>query len=168
MVKLKGYKKLNKAITAPLKQFGIKKAVCGKSYCYLFNKEKIIFQLTIGIEDKWFNTFVKKRFNYKIEYPFVISLLHEVGHHLNNEDIDGEVYAFCLSEKARIDKEMPSATKKRQKELEFQYFSLPDEIMATAWAINYAKKHPKKIKKMWRKMQPAILEFYAKNNITDD
>ena len=168
MAKLKGYKKLNKAITAPLKQFGIKKAVCGKSYSYLFNKEKIIFQLTIGIEDEWFNTFVKKRFDYKIEYPFVISLLHEVGHHLNNEDIDGEVYAFCLSEKARIDREMLSASKKRQKELEFQYFSLPDEIMATAWAINYAKKHPKKIKKMWRKMQPAILEFYAKNNITDD
>ena len=169
MTKIKGYKKLNKVVSAPLKQFGIKKAVCGDIYCYCFDSEKIYFKLTVDREDRLFNEFVKERFNYDVkEYGFIISLLHEVGHHKNNDDVDGDVYDFCLKEKNRIETEIKNATRLKYKKLQCQYFNLPDEIMATAWAVNYAKKHPKKIKKMWHKIQPAILKFYTKNKITDD
>ena len=43
--------------------------------------------------------------------------------------------------------------------------NLTDEKMATAWAVEYARKHPKKIKKMWHKIYPAIIEFYETNGI---
>jgi hypothetical protein len=40
--------------------------------------------------------------------------------------------------------------------------------MATQWAVNYAKKHPKKIKKMWERMKVNILAFYIENGLDDD
>ena len=121
-----------------------------------------------GIEDIWFTEFIKERFNYDVRYPFVMSLLHEVGHHKNNDDVVGEVYDFCLAEKERIMYEtMATDDEETAKALTWQYFNLPDEIMATAWAVNYARKHPKKIKKKWKKMRSALLDFYEKNNFKD-
>ena len=70
--------------------------------------------------------------------------------------------------RARIQEEMLTATGAESKALEWQYFNLPDEIMATQWAVNYAKEHPKKIKKMWKKAQSALLDFYKKNGVLDD
>ena len=40
--------------------------------------------------------------------------------------------------------------------------------MATQWAVNYAKKHPKKIRDMWERMKANILAFYAENGLADD
>jgi hypothetical protein len=170
MAKVKGIKKLNKAISAPLvKRFGISKAVCSSEYSYIFEDESITFKLTEGTtEDEWFAEFIKERFGYEVKYPFVISLLHEVGHHKANDDIDGMVYDFCMAEKERINAEMQDADADRSKALEWQYFNLPDEIMATQWAVNYAKKHPKKIQNMWERMKANILAFYAENGLADD
>ena len=164
MAKVKGAKVLNKAITKELSTFGIKKAICTDEYSYIFDKEIVTYKLTEGtVEDKWFTKFIKERFDYDVRYPFIISLLHEVGHHKTSDDISDGVYNFCMAEKERINEEMLTATGKESKKLEWQYFNLPDEIMATKWAVDYAKKHPKKIKKMWKKSQKALLEFYQKN-----
>ena len=169
MAKVKGAKVLNKVISDELAVFGIKKAVCTNEYSYLYDKEMVTYKLTEGTtEDLWFTEFIKDRFGYEVRYPFIISLLHEVGHHKANDDIVGEVYDFCMSEKARIQEEMLTATGAESKALEWQYFNLPDEIMATQWAVNYAKEHPKKIKKMWKKAQSALLDFYKKNGVLDD
>ena len=43
--------------------------------------------------------------------------------------------------------------------LSFQYFSLPDEIMATQWAVNYAETHKKELKKMLKRITPVIEEY---------
>jgi len=165
----KGRKVLNKTISNELSAFGIKKAVCGDEYSYDYDKEIVTFKESEnGIEDIWFTEFIKERFNYDVRYPFVMSLLHEVGHHKNNDDVVGEVYDFCLAEKERIMYEtMATDDEETAKALTWQYFNLPDEIMATAWAVNYARKHPKKIKKMWKKMRSALLDFYEKNNFKD-
>ena len=45
---------------------------------------------------------------------------------------------------------------------------LPDEIIATAWAVNYAKQHPQKIRKMHNAILNALMEFYTINNLTED
>lgn len=168
-MKIKGKKKLNKAISAQLAPFGIAKAVCSDEYSYLFDKEKVTFKLTEGTtEDLWFAEFIKERFDYEVRYPFVISLLHEVGHHKANNEIEGTIYDFCMAEKARISVEMEEADADRSKVLEWEYFCLPDEIMATQWAVNWAKTHPKQIEIMWSKMQSALMEFYKKNGVLDD
>ena len=164
MAKVKGAKVLNKAITEELSTFGIKKAVCTDTYSYLYDKEMVTYKLTENTaEDKWFIEFIKERFDYNVRYPFIMSLLHEVGHHKANDDVCGEVYDFCIEEKKRIEKEIQTANAEETKKLEWQYFNLPDEIMATKWAVDYAKAHPKKIKKMWEKSQKALLDFYKKN-----
>ena len=56
----------------------------------------------------------------------------------------------------------------RSKELEFEYFNLPDEIMATQWAVNYIKNNPERVKIMWHNIQKALKKFYKKNKVTED
>ena len=166
--KIKGVKKLNKTISAQLAPFGISKAVLTDEYAYHFDTEKVTYKITDGdIEDIWFAEFIEERFGYHVTNSFIISLLHEIGHHKANDAITDDVYDFCLSEKERIAEEMLTADDEYSKKLEWQYFNLPDEIMATQWAVNYAINHPKKLIKMWDVMQKAFNKFYTKNNITE-
>ena len=169
MTKLKGLNELNKAISAEVKPFGISEAFCETEYSYYFDTEKVGFSLVEGEADMIFNEFIEDRFDYTVKNQFIISLLHEIGHHKANDDIDGEVYDFCLKEKERISEAMAEATTiAERRKLHFQYFNLPDEIMATAWAVGYAKKHPKKIKKMWENCEKALHKFYEVNEVTGD
>ena len=168
MAELKGKDKLNKAISKELKPFGISSANLSDEYAYYFEDESVSFKLTSAIEDRWFNEFIAERFNYVCDVPFVLSLLHEIGHHKANDEIEGAIYDFCIAEKERISEEMQTANADQSKVLEWQYFNLPDEIMATQWAVNYAKKHPKKIQNMWERMRANILAFYAENGLADD
>ena len=168
MTELKGKDKLNKAISKELKPFGISSANLSDEYAYYFEDESVSFKLTSAVEDRWFNEFVAERFNYVCDVPFVLSLLHEIGHHKANDEIEGAIYDFCIAEKERISEEMKTANADQSKVLEWQYFNLPDEIMATQWAVNYAKKHPKKIQNMWERMKANILAFYAENGLADD
>ena len=90
-MKLKGKKKLNKIISAQLAPFGISKARLSDTFAYHFDKQKIDFKISLDIEDAFFSVFIKERFNYDDKgNEFVISLLHEVGHHLANEEINGD------------------------------------------------------------------------------
>jgi len=164
--KIKGVKTLNQAIYKPLAKFGISEVSLSDEYSYIFESESITFKVTETIEDKWFMDFVKERFNYETEY-FIMSLLHEIGHHKANDEIEGDIYNFCTNEKERITRELENKniTAKRARELEFQYFNLPDEIMATQWAVTYAKEHPQEIEQMWGEMLPAIQDFYSVNGL---
>lgn len=165
MKKIKGLKKLNQAVSAQLKPFGIASAFCRQMYAYHYTTEQVEFTLQVTIADEWFNEFIKERFNYDVKYPFIIALLHEVGHHKANDEIDGAIADFCELEKKRITRAMQQVEddEEKQKFFEWQYFNLPDEIMATQWAINYAKKHPKKIVRMWKAIEPVIIDLYRKN-----
>lgn len=169
MNKLKGKAKLNKAISAELKPFGISKAELSDEYSYCFEDESIAFKITEnGMEDIFFNDFIKERFDYVCAFPFVLSLLHEVGHHKANDEIEGAIYDFCIAEKERINIAINESSDIEEiKAFEYQYFNLPDEIMATQWAVNYAKTHPKKIAEMWTKMKKALFEFYKTNGVFD-
>ena len=166
MAKVKGTKKLCKAISTQLKPFGITKAVLSTEYSYVFADGSVTFKITEGeIEDIWFNEFIEERFGYHVDNTFIMSLLHEIGHAKANWEIEGDISKFCDLEKERIFKGMEeyAGNREEQKILEWQYFNLPDEIMATQWAVNYATKHPKKIKKMWKEFEKAFHEFYEKN-----
>lgn len=170
MAKLKGLNELNKAVSAEVKPFGIEEAFCeGFNYSYHFDTEKIGFTIVEDESDRLFNEFIEERFGYTVKSTFIISLLHEIGHYKANDDIIDSVYDFCEEEKERIFSEMSNAkTLAERRKLQYQYFNLPDEIMATAWAVGYAKKHPKKIKKMWENCEKALHKFYEINEVTGD
>jgi hypothetical protein len=171
MAKLKGEKKLNKELTTAFKDFGVD-MVMTDSYQYSMTDEEVGFCLLEGrLEDDLFNEFVKERFGYKVTNTFMISILHEIGHHYTLEDIytSDFVCDFCHKEKERIEAALQNTTKRKEiKRLEWEYFSLPDELAATAWAVNYARTHKKKLDKIWLKVQAAITRFYAKNITEED
>lgn len=171
-VRIKGKKKLNKAILAEVAPFGIQSAKLSDEYAYYYEDESISYKLDCGaIEDEWFNEFLEERFGYKCKgsaESFVLSILHEVGHHKANDEIEGAILDFCNTEKERIDREMQDADAERSRVLEWQYFNLPDEIMATQWAVNYAKEHPRKIKKMIERLRVSLMEFYMANGLTEE
>lgn len=164
--KVKGVKKLNKVVSAQLKPFGISKAKLGAEYSYTFADKSVRFTIAEGVEDELFKEFVLERFNYHISSDFIFSLLHEVGHHKTDKIISDDIFAICAREKVDIDKRLQATEDDNEAEIRkinYQYFNLPDEFLATAWAVNYAKKHPKKCAKMWRKCEKALHKFYAKN-----
>ena len=167
MAKLKGKKKLNNAISKELKPFGLTSAKLSNEFAFYPVSEVITYKLTWDYQDDWLNEFVKERFNYDILYPFVFTLLHEIGHYLANDEIEGAILEFCENEKERIENEVKTATDDYEKTLNWQYFSLPDEIMATQWAVNYSKTHPRKIKQMNERIIDNIKEFYRKNDVTE-
>lgn len=168
MSKLKGIKKLNKAVSAQIAPFGIVKATLSDDYSYLFEDNIVTFKITEDIEDEYFTSFIEDRFNFKDENPFLTSIFHEIGHAKTWDVLTDEILDFCFAEKDRINDQMLIAsTKEEVEKLEWQYFNLPDEIMATAWAIDYMRTHPKKIKKMWKKIHEALNIFYQKNNVTE-
>ena len=163
----KALKKMNKTISAELALFGIDMAKYTGEYSYSFEKNRVDYKLTnTAIEDRWFKEFVEERFRHKVKSDFIISILHEIGHARANEEITGDIYEFCMNEKARIAIEMMVAEDEETgRALSFQYFNLPDEIMATQWAVNYAETHKKELKKMLKRITPAIEEYQnARNN----
>ena len=170
MSKIKGLKKVNKKVTKIFrKEWGIRKVALGDDFEYNFVKDRVQFKITHSIEDELFNKFVAERFglNLNAESGFLFSLLHEVGHRENNDDIDGDVYQFCIDEKNRISAELrtnPTLTYDETYALESQYFNLPDEIMATAWAVNFLKENPQKSAKMYKKIAKILQKFYKMNN----
>lgn len=168
MSKLKGRKKLNKVVSAQIANFGVK-AKLSDTYTYIFSKNLVTYRLQENtIEDKLFNQFIFDRFGYEVKNTFMISLLHEVGHHLANDEIEGMIFNFCMDEKDRIEKAMKNATTENEiKELEYQYFALPDEIMATQWAVNFARNNKLECDVMWENIKTALFKFYKKNGLTD-
>ena len=157
---LKARKKLNKVVSAQLAPFGIAKAKYTGEYSYSFEKNRVDFKVcNETIEDKWFNEFLEERFRYTPKNDFIISILHEIGHAKANENIIEDILEFCLNEKARIGIEMIVAEDEATgRNLSFQYFSLPDEIMATQWAVTYAENHEAELVEMWEQIEP----FYKK------
>lgn len=155
-------KELNAIIKNELKIFGDFKVKLGNEFCYEYETDTVFYDTKPAMTDKLFSQFLLDRFDYIDKYPFIMSLLHEVGHAKNNDDIDGDVYAFCLGEKYKIQiaiNKTDDTDDARILNLYYRYFSLPDELMATAWAINYAKKNKKQIKEMNKKITQAVDEY---------
>lgn len=156
-MKKKFKKRLNMAVTKELKKFDIDKARLDDDFAFYYFDNAVTFKLNENdFEDKLFLEFAEKRFGFTTDCPFILFLLHEVGHKMTEDDIVGAVNDFCLDERVRIaDGVNNNPTEEERIKLNFEYFGLPDEIMATQWAINYIKDNPKKIKKMRKRLEEA-------------
>lgn len=165
MARLKGKNKLNNAVATQLAPFGITNAFLDTDYAYYWQDEKVSYKITHDIEDEWFCEFIEERFGLKVKYPMVMALLHEIGHHMTDDDLGDAVQDFCIREKERIESTMGSADDEFSKVLEWQYFNLPDEILATSWAVDYTIAHPRKVAKMAERLATALADFYALNGV---
>ena len=51
------------------------------------------------------------------------------------------------------------------KKLNFEYFDMPMEKVATKWAVNYYKKHRLEINNFWKKFNKELKNFYKVNGL---
>ena len=93
---------------------------------------------------------------------FLISFLHELGHHYTLDELSEDEVNESLDTKRRINNEYTDG----RIDLQEEYFNLPDEAVATNWAIEYIRNNKEKIDEFWSKLLNAIVQFY-KANITE-
>ena len=133
-------------------------------FYYHTDKEKVFFSLLVADRaDRCFKAFIHKQYGYEVTTDielFVISVLHEMGHHKTIFSMSDELYNFSEDEEKRINIEL---TKHDTDEVYSRYFYLPAEIIATDWAMKWVKKHPKKFAKLSSEVQALLNDFYAKN-----
>jgi hypothetical protein len=78
-------------------------------------------------------------------------------------------YLWTDGEQERFSNELVRMTEVDDtKEKSYWYYSMPNEFFATRWAGQYMTNHPQKVAKLWNKIQPKILKFYQKYNLTND
>ena len=153
--------RLNKILTKFVKKFGIDKAIYTGGYSFSYEDNTLEYKVTNRTwGDVWFEEYVEERFNHTVKNSFIMSILHEIGHSQANEEIEGAILDFCLNEKFRIDVEMLVAENEEDEEtakiLSWQYYNLPDEIMATQWAVNYAETHTEELKQLALAIMPLV------------
>ena len=178
--KLLGVKILEHKITAMLKGFGIDKAELGTNYLYWRDTgtgARVTFKVTADEDDELFNEFITEKFGDIIDvqqttsFAFVLSLLHEVGHHMTDDFLDEEEYQKCEKEVDKIEAiltdESIELSPQKYKEYQYRYFNVRNELMATTWAVEYIQEHPFMVSQMIKESEKALQEFYKVNNLKE-
>ena len=86
--------------------------------------------------DKWYQ---KQDFYIPIQYT-LICILHEIGHIMTKDD-DLLEQGYKLNEMYNFMYEMESIT---EEELNFAYFDIPSELLATKWGVQFFKDNTQK------------------------
>ena len=92
---------------------------------------------------------------------FLLSLYHEIGHHETVDELTDAQIRMCREKKAFID----IVGHFNIEAAHNRYFRMLDERMATEWGLDYIINHSDEVKKLWLKLQPAIMQFYKLNNV---
>lgn len=159
----KAKKKLNKAITELVAPFGIDKAIMQKEWMYDFGLNRVEFTLRQDWSDKAYNYFLEQEFHLENLNVFIISLLHEVGHFMTEDDFDDMDNLLIYAQKQKILERLRKAkTNKERAVIEQDYFRIADEYAATAWAVDFYTNNYKECKKMHKKASKAIRKFHNK------
>lgn len=162
-MKLRGTTKLKAHMTNFLRPFGLK-AILGKDFAYYPVTEQVQFTLVMEDRaDKIFRKFIADTFNYEIKDMFLFSLLHEVGHHFTIDDFEYEELDKEWKHKSRIEWEIDEDN---YNEKSIEYFSLPSEYAATAWAVSYMRDHEEELFSRWRIMLEHFRHFYKINSVS--
>lgn len=160
---LKGVKKLNKAIERSIYKYTGAEVECCFSNEFAIYLEEDRLNYTL-IEEEFvidnFQNFLKKQsaeIDSDIDY-FVYSLLHEIGHYYTYENMPLIKKWLCNRAKDFIQFIMKIAPK--NKLIFNSYFYLPDEKIATKWAIALNKKTREE---MTQDIKKALMKFYQEN-----
>lgn len=159
--KLKGIKRVERAINKFLKQFGLK-SVFAVEFYYLPERKKVAFTFLEAPNDKWFMEFFNSLapdINCDI---FLASLMHEIGHHMTYDDFDDEDWASDLFYRNTLE---AKGTAISDRDINFEYFNLPTERAATEWAIKYIRSNVEQIKVFWANIMRTIEWFYNINYV---
>lgn len=166
---MKGEERINNILNEFLKDYDCT-AQLDTDFSYYHHKNLITYTFVCSnVFDVLFNNVINLLCPYVKCDLFLWSFFHELGHHETIDDISDMDYAFCQDEKKRISQSLANLTReeneKKYDNIANTYFFLPDEIAATAWAIDFVTKNQHKVRQLWEKLQPAIMDFYKMNEI---
>jgi hypothetical protein len=154
---------LNVIINDYVSQFDLT-AELGSDFCYYSRINTIHYALAVvdraGENFKEFANSLKPNMQVPI---FLLSLLHEIGHHETWEVLTDEEISYSTEIKNLIQEEQVFT-----KETDFIYFNLPDERIATEWALKYIEDNTREIRAFWNKIQNLIVNFYEAYGITEE
>lgn len=153
-MRLKGVRPINKCIAKYIKKWDLKVGGLDLSFSYLPTKKEVYWTpIVCEKADKEFADFFESLGCEVKADVFIYSLLHEIGHSQTLDEVSDEDYYYSHDRKA--DEEITNT----------EYFNLPVEIVATQWAVDYLNTHTEEVAEFWKKLQPRIMNFYAKNHI---
>lgn len=165
MTKLKGAKRVNRIINDFLSEnFGLT-AQLEPDFSYWREDFHIGYSLAVVKEcDKYFISFCN-HLNPNIKADiFLISLMHEVGHHFTQFNFSESDWDDANDIKDHISTVLGKCPQKAAKWNNI-YFNLEVEKAATAWGLNYLNTHAEEVAEFWAELQPAIMRFYKKNGL---
>lgn len=168
-MKFRGKKNLVEVVTKIVKEFGLEGATLSyREWEYNRITDKIKFTPKVDWTDEVFNDFLADEFDLINPNIFIISLLHEVGHYMTDDDFDVfENLYFWNAKQDNLEKLNATTDEEERKALEYVYFRFPDEYAATEWAVDYYRSNPQKIAKMTAKVNKALCKFNKKNGIIE-
>ena len=168
MAKLKGVKELNKVIEQFFVELGYDEIECSLDldFAYYVGTDEITYSLFQMEEaDKGFRQYLNKVYPNIPECSlFVISLLHELGHHITIPQYSKENFETWSTVKKLLE-EQEANTPKEKIEKQIKYCFLFDEAIATKAAVDILIAEYDFIHSYEEKIFKAIFKFYEKNQI---
>lgn len=152
---MKGKRKFRNVIAKVLENFDVR-VVLGEDFSYDPITHTVYFTPFTCSVDEFHREWISEIFHFVITKKdyFLFSLLHEIGHHYTMENLTDEELnyeAFC---RQALNFSEESDNRKNE-----AYFSLPSEIIATQWAIDFMKNYPHWCKKMTKRIYKALDKF---------
>ena len=128
---------INKILRSYLEPFGYE-IRHGSDFCCNLDKEVVYWSLyTPANADKYFLEYAHS-LGLKYECGvFILSLFHEIGHLETYDDLDEIDIAYSEDEKKLLSKK-----ETHNKADNMHYFGLPEEKIATKWAIEFINTNP--------------------------
>ena len=115
-------------------------------YCIISEKLINVPFVSDSEGDRLFDEFVMDRFGKSIN-PYLMGICHEIGHIMTfdpNLDKDRDILYFML----QLD-----YTNERYEEFTRMYFSIPSEVAATEWAVNYYLSHKEQCDNLMKEIE---------------
>lgn len=163
---LKGIRPLDYVLNEFLEEFGLTAHL--DTGFYYYNDDTIGYSLFVDERlNAWYLEYVKELAP-DIECDVLLaSILHEVGHHECDYLLSIEEDNYCEDRKIEIANEIDGGNidQMRERELNREYFALPDEYKATMWAIEYMRNNIDKVARWWKKVQEAVMRVYILNGV---
>lgn len=162
-MKLKGVRKLESKVNKFLAPFNLKSKL-GDEFAYFFVSEIVQFSIAITERsDAEYIKFIKNEFDYDVPNMFLFSFLHEVGHHMTNDELEEEDFEEDEFQKFEISEHMNDDN---YEEYSLKYFHCPTEFLANEWAIDYYRNHEEEVNRKGKEMIKAFKHFYKINGVT--
>ena len=150
---------LKKTIDRYIESFGV---VSGgfsynmEFYCYPDERQRVYYSPIIVNECEASFKEMFRQLGLKEEIGiFTLSLLHEIGHCMTEEFLTKEEYDYSWEIKHELEEGEDVTDEKR-----FIYYALPDEHLASMWALEYINSHLKEVRHFDNLMKKNFKSFY--------